>query len=223
MNKSTMVWLATGLFVVGISSNALALTMSYTVPGYDLGILMNAKANTSASPDDLKFIDFTFNLTAYENISNAFITLFVQDDKGVRDGSEKGTFTYEGQPAPVVGRTASEKRKIAKTIKNNSDINSNYWKSNFIVDAAAFTEDGIATGRLTATAGDFWFRSVRLTFTGDLVVNNETQFMELGQFVPGGAGQVGRDDSLPVPEPATMLLFGTGVASLAAVGRRKRS
>ena len=31
------------------------------------------------------------------------------------------------------------------------------------------------------------------------------------------------ENAAPVPEPATMLLFGTGLASLAAVGRRKRN
>jgi hypothetical protein len=46
-------------------------------------------------------------------------------------------------------------------------------------------------------------------------------------FIPNYVGDMAfrleGDTSSPVPEPATMLLFGTGIAGLAAVGRRKRS
>lgn len=43
-------------------------------------------------------------------------------------------------------------------------------------------------------------------------------------FIGGNGGIVNVTfDITPVPEPATMLLFGTGIAGLAAVGRRKRS
>jgi hypothetical protein len=41
------------------------------------------------------------------------------------------------------------------------------------------------------------------------------------ELYPGFEGTV--NASAPVPEPATILLFGTGIAGLAAVGRRKIS
>jgi len=36
-------------------------------------------------------------------------------------------------------------------------------------------------------------------------------------------GYIGEKTASPVPEPATMLLFGTGIAGLAGIARRKRS
>jgi hypothetical protein len=45
----------------------------------------------------------------------------------------------------------------------------------------------------------------------------------LGSYGYGYAIAVRDGDVTSVPEPATMLLFGTGIAGLAAVGRRKRS
>lgn len=68
--------------------------------------------------------------------------------------------------------------------------------------------------------------SVKLSFAltiGDLATgtnfnmpNNDGSFMMAFSLTPT------TDSNAPVPEPTTMLLFGTGIARLAAIGRRRR-
>lgn len=58
--------------------------------------------------------------------------------------------------------------------------------------------DGRIDLTISATNGDFYFDKSTLTVRGD-------------------------NGTAPVPEPTTMLLFGTGLAGLAAVGRRRKA
>ena len=148
--------------------------------------------------------------------------------------------------APAIGNTGKKKRskKSASTIlaPTSFDINSSYWSSDFIVDASAFS-DGIVTVKIAATMGDFWFRSAQLTVTsstptvvppGDLPAGagaGSAPLLSIPTDSSGPLGSMQQGDSggvvddgpyvVPVPEPMTMLLFGTGMVGLAAIGRRK--
>ena len=55
---------------------------------------------------------------------------------------------------------------------------------------------------------------------------NGTEKLEFQNFYPNG-GAISHvtlyGNRAPVPEPGTVLLFGTGLAGLAAVGRRRKS
>jgi hypothetical protein len=208
MKKHLLTALAAGVFVTGALGNVWANTIVYNEKFNPADILLNATG-------PVKSVTWTFDLTdnnGWETqgqvFTNGVIKLDVQDDKGAGDGSEKGLFTYEGNKST---------KKATQ-----SDINSAYWKNIFIVDSSVFG-DGIVSVTLTATTGDFWFRGLQLT-----VMSNYTP--DLSAFVPNlrlpeftNTGVNEGTNIAPVPEPTTMLLFGTGIAGLAAVSRRKRS
>jgi hypothetical protein len=208
MKKHLLAGLAAVVFVAGASGNVWADTISYTET-YSEGVLLNAKGPDKSVTFSFNLIDNAGWLTPGQVFTNGIIKLDVLDDKGAGDGSEKGLFAYEGNKST---------KKATK-----SDINSAYWKNNFVVDSSAFS-DGIVSVTLTATTGDFLFRSALLTVTSNYPAPERTPLVSSfrqSEF-PNTGGNDG-PSTAPVPEPTTMLLFGTGIAGLAAFSRRKRS
>ena len=90
---------------------------------------------------------------------------------------------------------------------------SNPWR--YHADGNSFLDDGKITTGSFFDGGQHYFASVDLSFLKPGTVFTSHFTMQCGNDNLMGSG------TAPVPEPATMLLFGCGLIGLAGFGRRK--
>lgn len=180
MRKHGLMVLVAGL-LMSFAGNSTATTIPYMelyTPG--VNYLMNADG-TGQHKTHTWLFDITDNAgwgTPGQLFDDGIITLVVEDDGN--DSADKATFTFE-----------------AGTGLTETNINAAAWSGFFEVDSSAFA-DGLITATLTATTGDFYFRSAELT-----AESNSTE-------------------ATPVPEPSSVVLLGAGLGAM-AFWRKKRN
>jgi hypothetical protein len=82
------------------------------------------------------------------------------------------------------------------------------WKEAYEIDSATYTLDVLAS-----VYSDHYLQVMINEATGNFLVEN--------MILHGEYDELTGSDASPVPEPATMLLFGCGLVGMATVGRKK--
>ena len=203
MKKKLLAGLATGLFVLGVVGMANA-TLMLTIDNY--------------TTDELSFsINGTFD---YDTIGDSKGYLAIKNDWSHNQGIHTEIFNY----LPTIISNTIAINGVTPLTSIQGDVNCAYtWADNIFWSNPLGTETPFLAE--TEVSG-----SMTLSAPGAFSPNNWSTLELVSGFVrPSGADDWARFEASatfpgadPVPEPATMILFGTGIAGLAGTRLRRK-